>query len=109
MSDRDIKMPYSDKISLLVYIPLPNNYKQTNMAVRKKKILTTTLKWLLYIILAAGIGFILVVLGIAPSPIVEGKLIFIIPHKILGYIFLFLSYVMLSPIGNGIRHGLPVK
>lgn len=60
------------------------------MAVGKNRNLTIILEWFLYIILVAGIGFLLVVLGIAPSPLVEAKLMFIIPHKILGYIFFIL-------------------
>lgn len=60
------------------------------MAVRKRKIPTTLLKWLLYIILIVGIGFLLLVLGIAPPWLVTGKLAFIIPHKILGYLFFIL-------------------
>lgn len=60
------------------------------MAVRKKNILSILLKWLLCIILIAGIGFLLIVLGIAPSWLIEGKLTFIIPHKILGYLFFVL-------------------
>lgn len=60
------------------------------MAVRKRNTLPSLLKWLLCIILIAGIGFLLIVLGIAPSWLVEGKLIFIIPHKILGYLFFIL-------------------
>lgn len=52
--------------------------------------MSTILKWLLYTVLAGGVGFLLIVLGIAPSPLVEGKLAFIVPHKILGYIFLAL-------------------
>jgi len=57
------------------------------MAVRTGKILTTILKWLLYIILVTGIVFLMIVLDIVPSLFVDGKLIFIIPHKILGYVF----------------------
>jgi len=59
-------------------------------AVRKKKILTTVSEWLLYIILATGIMFLPIVSGIAPSPFVEGKLLFIIPHKLVGYTFFIL-------------------
>lgn len=90
MSDRDIKMSYSNIISLSVEVSLCNNCKITGMAVRRKKILTTILEWLLYIILVSGIMFLLVILGIAPFPLVDGKLAFIIPHKIIGYIFFIL-------------------
>ena len=62
------------------------------MTVRKKNILPTLLKWLLCIIFIAGIGFLLLVLGITPPWLVTGKLAFIIPHKILGYLF----FVLLS-------------
>lgn len=57
------------------------------MVVRKKKVLTVILELLLYIILISGIVFFLVVYGIAPSSIVEWKMIFIISHKCLGYLF----------------------
>lgn len=60
------------------------------MTVRRKKILTTLMEWFLYIILVTGILYLAVVLGIAPSRVINGKLVFIIPHKIIGYLFIFL-------------------
>lgn len=57
------------------------------MTVRKKKYLTVILELLLYIILVSGIVFFLVVYGIAPSSITAWKMIFIISHKCLGYLF----------------------
>lgn len=57
------------------------------MAVRKRKFLTVILELLLYIILVSGVVFFLVVYGIAPSSIIEWKMIFIISHKCLGYLF----------------------
>lgn len=90
MSDRDIKIPYNDKMSFWVSVPLQNKYRKIDMTVRKKKILPTVLEGLLYLILAAGAVFLLIVLGIAPSPFVKGKLIFIMPHKIIGYLFYIL-------------------
>ena len=65
------------------------------MAIRKRNILTPLLIWLLYIILAAGICFLPIVLGLAPPWLIEGKPAFIIPHKILGYLFLIL---LLCPV-----------
>lgn len=60
------------------------------MTVHKKKILKTISEWFLYIILVTGIGFLPIALGIAPTLLIDGKLLFIMPHKILGYIFYIL-------------------
>jgi len=54
---------------------------------RGRKVLTTLLELFLYIIFISGVLFLLLVLGKAPTPLIEWKLIFIITHKILGYIF----------------------
>jgi len=57
------------------------------MSKSKGRILTSILKLLLYIILISGILFFLLIFDKIPPLLIECKLIFIIAHKILGYIF----------------------
>jgi len=57
-----------------------------------KTIITTLLELFLYIIFISGIFFLLLVLGKASPELIKWKLIFILTHKILGYIFLLLIF-----------------
>jgi len=60
------------------------------MPIYRRKILTSLLEGLLYIISITGIVFFSIVMDKAPSWVIQWKLIFIITHKILGYIFFIL-------------------
>ena len=57
------------------------------MVSSKRKVIAILLEIFLYIILISGILFFLLIFNRIPSCLIKWKLIFIITHKILGYIF----------------------